>query len=78
MISRLLQGEDDSPAHDFFILSDTTDPEIFIAEVPGCTDTDLTPESVASHWGDITDRSTYDVPTQMGDEIAIYLKHLSD
>jgi NAD(P)-dependent dehydrogenase (short-subunit alcohol dehydrogenase family) len=52
--------------------------EIFIAEVPGYTDTDLTPESVASHWGDITDRSTYDVPTQMGDEIAIYLKHLSD
>jgi NAD(P)-dependent dehydrogenase (short-subunit alcohol dehydrogenase family) len=52
--------------------------EIFIAEVPGYTDTDLTPESVASHWGDITDRSTYDVPTQMGDEIAIYLKHLSE
>jgi NAD(P)-dependent dehydrogenase (short-subunit alcohol dehydrogenase family) len=52
--------------------------EIFIAEVPGYTDTDLTPESVASHWGEITDRSTYDVPTQMGDEIAIYLKHLSD
>jgi NAD(P)-dependent dehydrogenase (short-subunit alcohol dehydrogenase family) len=52
--------------------------EIFIGEGPGYTDPDLTPESVAANWATITDRTTYDIPTQMGDEIAIYLKHLSD
>ena len=51
--------------------------EVFIGEGPGYTDAALTPESVAANWDKITDRSTYDVPSQMGDEIGIYLKHLA-
>jgi NAD(P)-dependent dehydrogenase (short-subunit alcohol dehydrogenase family) len=51
--------------------------EIFIGEGPGYTDPALTPESIVENWAAVTDRSTYDVPTQMGDEVGIYVKHLS-
>lgn len=51
--------------------------EIFIGEGPGYTDPDLSPEAIAANWDAVTDRSTYDVPAQMGEEIGIYLKHLS-
>jgi NAD(P)-dependent dehydrogenase (short-subunit alcohol dehydrogenase family) len=51
--------------------------EVFIGEGPGYLDRELTPESVAANWDTITDRTTYDVPTQMGDEIGLYLKYLS-
>ena len=51
--------------------------EIFIAEGPGYTDPDLSPESIADNWDAVTDRSTYEVPTQMNDEIGLYLKHLA-
>ena len=51
--------------------------EVFIGEGPGYTDPDLSPESIAEHWDQVTDRSTFDVPSQMGEEIGIYLKHLS-
>jgi NAD(P)-dependent dehydrogenase (short-subunit alcohol dehydrogenase family) len=51
--------------------------EVFIAEGPGYTDPQLTPESIAANWDAVTDRSSYDVPTSMNDEIAVYLKHLS-
>jgi NAD(P)-dependent dehydrogenase (short-subunit alcohol dehydrogenase family) len=51
--------------------------EIFIAEGPGFTDPDLSPESIAANWDAVTDRSSFDVPSQMGDEIGLYLKHLS-
>jgi NAD(P)-dependent dehydrogenase (short-subunit alcohol dehydrogenase family) len=51
--------------------------EVFIAEGPGYTDPDLTPESIAANWDAVTDRSVYDVPGSMNDEIGVYLKHLS-
>jgi NAD(P)-dependent dehydrogenase (short-subunit alcohol dehydrogenase family) len=51
--------------------------EVFIAEGPGYTDPELTPESIAANWDTVTDRATYDVPASMNEEIAIYLKHLS-
>jgi len=51
--------------------------EIFIGEGPGYTDPDITPESIAANWSQVTNRDSFDVPTQMGDEIGIYLKHLS-
>jgi NAD(P)-dependent dehydrogenase (short-subunit alcohol dehydrogenase family) len=51
--------------------------EVFIGEGPGYTDPDLSPESIAANWDTITDRGTFDVPTQMGDEIGIYFQHLS-
>ncbi|HUF97704.1 MAG TPA: SDR family NAD(P)-dependent oxidoreductase, partial [Ilumatobacter sp.] len=51
--------------------------EIFIAEGPGFTDKDLSPESIAANWDAVTDRTTYDVPESMNAEIGIYLKHLS-
>jgi hypothetical protein len=51
--------------------------EIFVGEGPGYTTDALTPEAVVEHWDAITNRDTFDVPTQMPDEIAIYIKHLS-
>jgi NAD(P)-dependent dehydrogenase (short-subunit alcohol dehydrogenase family) len=51
--------------------------EVFIGEGPGYTDPDLSPESIVANWDKVTDRSTFDVPTQMPDEIGIYFKHLS-
>ena len=51
--------------------------EIFIGEGPGFTDPDLSPESIAANFDRVTDRETYDVPTQMGEEIGLYLQHLS-
>ncbi|MEZ5298072.1 MAG: SDR family oxidoreductase [Ilumatobacteraceae bacterium] len=51
--------------------------EIFIGEGPGFTDPDLSPESIAANFDQVTNRETYDVPTQMGEEIGLYLKHLS-
>jgi NAD(P)-dependent dehydrogenase (short-subunit alcohol dehydrogenase family) len=51
--------------------------EVFIAEGPGYTDPELTPESIAANWDAVTDRATYDVPTSMNEEIGVYLKHLS-
>ncbi len=51
--------------------------EIFIAEGPGYTDPDITPESIVDHWDEVTEREGYQVPTQMGDEIGMYLEHLS-
>ena len=51
--------------------------EIFIGEGPGFTDPDLSPESIAANFDQVTNRDTYDVPNQMGEEIGLYLKHLS-
>ena len=50
--------------------------EVFIAEGPGFTDKDLSPESIAANWDAVTDRTTYDVPESMNAEIGLYLKHL--
>jgi NAD(P)-dependent dehydrogenase (short-subunit alcohol dehydrogenase family) len=50
--------------------------EIFIGEGPGYTDPDLSPESIAANWDAVTSQDGYEVPTQMGDEIGLYLKHL--
>ena len=51
--------------------------EVFIGEGAGYTDPELSPESIAANFDQVTDQSDYDCPTQMGDEIGIYLKHLS-
>ncbi|MEO6570511.1 MAG: SDR family oxidoreductase [Ilumatobacteraceae bacterium] len=50
--------------------------EIFIGEGPGYTDPELSPESIAANWDAVTDQTGYVVPTQMGDEIGLYLKYL--
>jgi NAD(P)-dependent dehydrogenase (short-subunit alcohol dehydrogenase family) len=51
--------------------------EIFIAEGPGYTDPELSPESIAANWDQVTNQDDYAIPTQMGDEIGLYLKHLT-
>ena len=51
--------------------------EIFIGEGPGYTDPELSPESIAANWEAVTNQDGYEVPTQMADEIGMYLKHLS-
>ncbi len=50
--------------------------EIFIGEGAGYTNPALTPEDVAANWAAITDRATYAVPQNMGDETNLYLEHL--
>jgi len=51
--------------------------EIFIGEGPGYTDPELSPESIAANWDAVTDQDGYEVPSQMADEIGMYLKHLA-
>jgi NAD(P)-dependent dehydrogenase (short-subunit alcohol dehydrogenase family) len=51
--------------------------EVFVAEGPGYYDPELSPESISANWDKVTDREGYIVPTQMPDEIALYLKYLS-
>ena len=48
--------------------------EVFIAEAEGYYQPDLTVEDVAEHWATITDREGYHVPTNLGDEIRIFVK----
>jgi NAD(P)-dependent dehydrogenase (short-subunit alcohol dehydrogenase family) len=71
-----LAHEDCEPTGRIFSVAGGRVAEIFIGEGPGYTDAELTPEKIVEHWGEVTDRSSFDVPTQMGDEIGIYLKHL--
>jgi NAD(P)-dependent dehydrogenase (short-subunit alcohol dehydrogenase family) len=71
-----LAHEDCEPTGRVFSVAGGRVAEIFIGEGPGYTDPDLTPESIMANWDQVTDRSTFDVPSQMGDEIGIYLQHL--
>lgn len=50
--------------------------EIFIGEGPGYIEPALTPESIAASWDRVTDHGTFDVPTQLGDELGLYLRYL--
>ncbi len=71
-----LAHEDCEPTGRVFSVAGGRVAEIFIGEGPGYTDAELSPESIAANWDAVTDRSSFDVPTQMGEEIGIYLKHL--
>ena len=71
-----LAHEDCEPTGRVFSVAGGRVAEIFIGEGPGYTDPELSPESIAANWDAVTDRSSFDVPSQMGEEIGIYLKHL--
>ena len=49
--------------------------EVFIAEVPGYYKADLSLEDVRDHWDDITRRDGYQVPTNLNDELRMFLPH---
>jgi NAD(P)-dependent dehydrogenase (short-subunit alcohol dehydrogenase family) len=51
--------------------------EVFIGEAQGFHAADLTPELVAENWETITDRTGYVVPSNSGDETALYASALS-
>lgn len=52
--------------------------EVFIAECLGYTNTeDLTAEDLRDNWDQVTDRDGYEVPTQLAEETAMFLKALS-
>ncbi len=51
--------------------------EVFIAEGQGYVNTEMTPEDVAANLDAISNRDDYVIPTQMNDEIDLYLKHLA-
>ena len=51
--------------------------EIFIGEGAGFTDGELSPESIAANWDAVTNQDGYEVPSQMADEIGMYLKYLA-
>ncbi|MGI9029289.1 MAG: SDR family oxidoreductase [Ilumatobacteraceae bacterium] len=48
--------------------------EVFIGETNGWFDRALTPETVAEHWPEITDREGYHVPMNLGDETGIFIR----
>jgi NAD(P)-dependent dehydrogenase (short-subunit alcohol dehydrogenase family) len=51
--------------------------EVFIAETVGYTDLDgLTAEGVRDNWDTVTDRDGYSVPTNLGEETALFLSAL--
>jgi NAD(P)-dependent dehydrogenase (short-subunit alcohol dehydrogenase family) len=49
--------------------------EVFIGETPGYFKADLSLEDVHEHWGDITNRDGYQVPTNLNDELRMFLPH---
>ena len=51
--------------------------EVFIGEAQGFQSADLTPELVAENWAAITDRDGYVVPSNSGDETALYASALA-
>lgn len=46
---------------------------VFLGETNGYYNSNLTPEDVQGNWDTITDRSTYAVPNNLGDETALFL-----
>ena len=46
---------------------------VFLGETNGYYNPNLTPEDVQGNWDVITDRSTYAVPNNLGDETALFL-----
>jgi NAD(P)-dependent dehydrogenase (short-subunit alcohol dehydrogenase family) len=47
--------------------------QVFLGETNGYYNAALTPEDVQSNWDTITDRSTYAVPSNLGEETALFL-----
>ncbi|MFK8025949.1 MAG: short-chain dehydrogenase, partial [Ilumatobacter sp.] len=50
--------------------------EVFIGECQGYTSDELTPESLRDNWDTVTDRAGYEVPSQIAEETAMFLKAL--
>ena len=50
--------------------------EVFLGETQGYVQADLSPEAVRDHWSTITDRTGYEVPSNLGEETALFIKHL--
>jgi NAD(P)-dependent dehydrogenase (short-subunit alcohol dehydrogenase family) len=51
--------------------------EVFIAETKGYHHAALSPEDVRDNWATITDREGYAVPTNLGEETALFLPFMS-
>jgi NAD(P)-dependent dehydrogenase (short-subunit alcohol dehydrogenase family) len=49
--------------------------QVFLGETNGYYNPNLTPEDVQGNWDVITDRSTYSVPNNLGDETALFLPY---
>ena len=49
--------------------------QVFIGETNGYFNAALTPEDVEANWGTITDRNGYSVPSNLGEETALFLPH---
>jgi len=47
--------------------------QVFLGETNGYHNPALTPEDVQGNWDTITDRSTYSVPSNLGEETALFL-----
>ena len=51
--------------------------EVFIAETQGWASPTLSPEDVRDHWSTITDRNGFEVPTNIAEETAMFMRSLS-
>ena len=49
--------------------------EVFIGETPGYYKADLSIEDIRDQWDAITNRDGYQVPTNLGDELKMFLPH---
>jgi NAD(P)-dependent dehydrogenase (short-subunit alcohol dehydrogenase family) len=47
--------------------------EVFIGETPGFFQADLSPEALRDNWSTVTDRDGYAVPSNLGEETALFL-----
>ena len=47
--------------------------EVFIGETQGYYSASLSMEDVRDHWGTITDRTGYAVPSNLGEETALFI-----
>lgn len=51
--------------------------QVFIGETNGYFSPHLSPEEIEANWGAITDRTDYAVPSNLGEETALFLPHFA-
>jgi NAD(P)-dependent dehydrogenase (short-subunit alcohol dehydrogenase family) len=71
-----LAHEDCEPTGRLFSVGGGRVAEVVIAETQGFTSASLSAEDVRDQWGTITDREGYEVPANLAEETAMFLKHL--
>ena len=72
-----LASEECEPTGRVFSVGGGRVAEVFVAETPGYIKHDLSPEDIRDNWAAITSQDGYAVPTNLGDETALFFAALS-